>query len=102
VNSGYAPLTFGTILTIAKWMNELGKTSAITPASIAAKAAAFTGPMYLGDPHLVFGTKPFASIGSVRALFYGYLGKNKFYPEGDGKWVCPPVPASGCTGPPAP
>jgi len=102
VNSGYAPLTFGTILTIAKWMNELGKTSAITPTAIAAKAAAFTGPMYLGDPHLVFGTKPFASIGSVRALFYGYLGKNKFYPEGGGKWLCPPVPASGCTGPPAP
>ncbi|MGA2756652.1 MAG: ABC transporter substrate-binding protein [Solirubrobacteraceae bacterium] len=101
-NSGYSPLTFGTILTIAKWMNALGKPSAITSAAIAAKAAAFTGPMYLGDSKLVFGTKPFASIGSIRALFYTYLGKNRFFEATNGQWLCPPVPASGCTVPGAP
>ncbi len=96
-DSGYSPLTFGSILTIVKWMNELGSPSAITSAAISAKAAAFTGPMYMGDSTLVFGMPPFTSIGSIRALFYNYLGEDKFKEVSGGQWICPPVPASGCT-----
>jgi branched-chain amino acid transport system substrate-binding protein len=98
-NSGYSPLTFGTILTIVRFMNELGSPSKITSAAISAKAAAFKGPMFLGDTKLVFGTPPFPDIGSVRALFYTYKGKNKFSDAIGGKWLCPPIPASGCTAP---
>jgi hypothetical protein len=97
--SGFSPLTFGTILTIVKWMNELGSPAKITSAAISAKAAAFKGPMFMGDSKLVFGQKPFPDIGSVRALFYTYLGKGKFKEVSGGKWLCPPVPASGCTMP---
>ena len=77
VNSGFAPLTFGTILTIAKWIDQLGPTT-FTSAEIASTAQAFTGPMFLGDPNIKFGVPPFTSIGSIRALFYGYHGKGKF------------------------
>jgi branched-chain amino acid transport system substrate-binding protein len=97
VNNGYAPLTFGTILTIAKWMNELGKPKFVTSAAIAAKAAAFTGPMYLGDAKLVFGQAPYPDIGSIRALFYTYKGNNAFNEVSGGQWICPPITASGCT-----
>jgi branched-chain amino acid transport system substrate-binding protein len=94
VNSGFAPLTFGTILTIAKWINQLGPTT-FTSAQIASTAQAFTGPMFLGDPNIKFGVPPFTSIGSIRALFYNYKGKGKFVETTAGKWVCPPVPT--CT-----
>jgi branched-chain amino acid transport system substrate-binding protein len=94
VNSGFAPLTFGTVLTVAKWINQLGPTT-YTSASIATTAAAFTGPMYLGDPNIKFGVPPFTSIGSIRALFYSYKGKGKFVETTSGKWICPPVPT--CT-----
>ena len=94
--AGFSPLTFGMILTIDKWMNQLGPSN-ITSASIAQKAAAFTGPMYLGDPKLVFGQPPFPAIGSVRALFYTYKGNNQFNEVSNGQWICPPIPASGCT-----
>lgn len=93
-NSGYAPLTFGTILTIAKWINQIGVAN-YTSASIASAAAAFTGPMFLGDPNIKFGVPPFTSIGSIRALFYQYKGKGKFVETTGGKWLCPPVPT--CT-----
>jgi len=93
--AGFSPLTFGMILTIDKWMNQLGPSN-VTSAAIAAKAAAFTGPMYLGDPHLIFGQQPFPAIGSIRALFYTYLGNNQFKEVSNGQWICPPITASGC------
>jgi branched-chain amino acid transport system substrate-binding protein len=94
VNSGFAPLTFGTILTIAKWINEIGPSS-YTSTSLASEAAAFTGPMFLGDPTIKFGVAPFAAIGSLRSLFYQYKGHGKFVETTGGKWVCPPLPS--CT-----
>ncbi len=93
--AGFSPLTFGMILTIDKWMTQLGP-SHITSAAIAQKAAAFTGPMYLGDTKLVFGQQPFPAIGSIRALFYTYKGNNQFNEVSNGQWICPPVTASGC------
>ncbi len=75
VNSGFAPLTFGTILTIAKWIKQLGVN--FTSADIAKTAAAFTGPMFLGDPNIKFGVPPFTAIGSIRALFYQLQGKGQ-------------------------
>ncbi len=91
VNSGYAPLTFGTILTIAKWIKELGGPD-FTSAGISQEAAAFTGPMFLGDPNIKFGVPPFATIGSIRALFYENTGGNTFKETTGGQWLCPPVP----------
>jgi len=66
--------------------------------AIASEAAAFKGPMFLGDPSINFGIQPYTSIGSIRALFYTYLGSDKFNEVINGQWICPPVAASGCTG----
>ena len=93
--AGFSPLTFGMILTIDKWMNQLGP-SKVNSTTIAQKAAAFTGPMFLGDTKLVFGQQPFPAIGSIRALFYTYKGNNQFNEASNGQWICPPVTASGC------
>jgi branched-chain amino acid transport system substrate-binding protein len=93
--AGFSPLTFGMILTIDKWMTELGPSN-VNSATIAQKAAAFTGPMYLGDSKLIFGQAPFPAIGSIRALFYTYKGNNAFNEVSGGQWICPPVTASGC------
>jgi len=93
--AGFAPLSFGLMLTIDKWMNELGPSN-VSSATLAQKAAAFTGPMYLGDSKLVFGQAPFPAIGSIRALFYTYKGNNQFNEVSNGQWICPPVTASGC------
>jgi branched-chain amino acid transport system substrate-binding protein len=94
VNSGFAPLTFGSVLTIAKWINEIG-VSAYTSTALAQQAAAFTGPMFLGDPTIKFGVAPFAAIGSLRSLFYTYKGHGKFVESTGGKWICPPI--ASCT-----
>lgn len=91
MNSGYAPLTFGTVLTVVKWINQLGPAN-YTSAAIAQKAASFTGPMFMGDPHIKFGVPPFPTLGSIRALFYTYHGHNDFTAAAGGQWICPPVP----------
>jgi branched-chain amino acid transport system substrate-binding protein len=93
--AGFSPLAFGMILTIDKWMTELGPGN-ITSAAIAQKAAAFTGPMYLGDNKLIFGQAPFPSLGSIKALFYTYKGGGLFNEVSNGQWICPPLTASGC------
>lgn len=87
--NGYAPQTFGAILTIAKWLNELGPANA-TSEAIAQKLASFTGPMFMGDPKIKFGQDPFPTIGSVRALIYEYLGNGRFFGTTKGRWLCPP------------
>lgn len=91
--NGYAPQTFGVILTIAKFLNELGPAKA-TSARMAEKLAAFRGPMFLGDPRIQFGQEPYPAIGSVRALIYKYIGNNKFDLTTRGQWLCPPGVAS--------
>jgi branched-chain amino acid transport system substrate-binding protein len=90
-NSGYAPLTFGTVLTVVKWLNHLGPAN-YTGAAISKLAASFTGPMFMGDPHIKFGVPPFPTLGSIRALFYTYHGHGSFTAGAGGQWLCPPVP----------
>jgi len=92
--SGYSANTFGAVLTVAKWLNQLGP-SGYTAAAIASTATAFTGPTFMGDPNIKFGVPPFTAIGSIRALIYTYKGKGKFSENTGGNWICPPVPT--CT-----
>jgi branched-chain amino acid transport system substrate-binding protein len=92
--SGYAANTFGTVLAVASWINQLGA-SGYTSAAIASTATAFTGPTFMGDPSIKFGVPPFTAIGSIRALIYSYKGKGKFSESTGGSWICPPVPT--CT-----
>ncbi len=92
LNSGYAPLTFGMILTVAHWLNQLVAQNKYTASAIIHKAATFTGPMWMGDPHIKFGVPPFATIGSTRGLFYTYLGNNKYKADNDGHFVSAPIP----------
>lgn len=94
VMSGYAPLTFGAVLTVAKWINELG-VSDYTANAIAAKAASFTGPMFMGDPRIKFGLPPYPTVGSMRAIFYRYQGGGNWVSTTGGKFICAPIP--GCT-----
>ncbi len=88
---------FGTTLTLAKWLNELGPTH-LTPAAITAKARAFPGPMYLGAPHIKFGVQPTPGVGNLGVRFYTYLGNGKWKDATGGDWVCPKGQAEvGCS-----
>lgn len=96
LTSGLAPLSFGAVLTAARWIDELGVNGYTSPA-ISAKAKAFTGPMFMGDPNIKFGVPPYPTLGSTRAIFYAYDGNGKFTPTTGGKFICAPIPT--CTTP---
>jgi len=83
-----AAQTFGTGLLLGKILNEIGY-SKLTPASISAKLKAFTGPMFLGDPVLKFGTKPYPAVGTTRARFFTYTSKG-WKDATNGKWLSAP------------
>jgi branched-chain amino acid transport system substrate-binding protein len=81
-------VAFSEILTIDKFMNEVGYAN-LTPAAILAKAKAFTGPLALGAPSLDCGQ--FASAPAVcndRTQFFQYEGKNKWLKAAG--WLTPP------------
>ncbi len=81
------PQAFGTALLLAKIMNEVGPNN-LTTAAISAKIKAYTGAAFLGDTKLAFGTKPFPSIGSLRARFYT-RETNGWKDATGGKWLTP-------------
>ena len=71
-------INFSNGLLMAKIFNELGPDN-LTTSAISAKLDAFTGPTFIGETQEKFGTKPYPSVGSLRARFFTY--------EGNGKWV---------------
>lgn len=55
----WTPTTFGLMLTLAQWMNEIGAKH-VSPQTLIAKAKAFKGPLLLGPPVLHCGKYPSA------------------------------------------
>jgi ABC-type branched-subunit amino acid transport system substrate-binding protein len=88
----FSQTLFGMTLLIARVFNEIGPTH-ITTAAIAAKTKEFTGPMFLGDPKIRFGTQPFPNIGSLSARFYTLDGSGKWSDATGGRWIVAPPPA---------
>ncbi|HKO26799.1 MAG TPA: ABC transporter substrate-binding protein [Solirubrobacteraceae bacterium] len=81
-------VTFGQVLTTAKFLNEVGY-GKITPATVLAKAKAFTGPVALGAPSLQCGKYPSApGICNDRTQFFLYKGKHAFVKTAG--WLQPP------------
>ena len=81
-------VTFGQILTTARFLNELGY-GHITPTAILDKAKAFKGPVALGAPSLDCGKYPTApGICNDRTQFFLYKGKHAFVKTAG--WLQPP------------
>ena len=81
-------VTFGQVLTTAKFLNELSP-GHIAPQAVLQKAKAFKGPQALGAPALDCGKYPSApGICNDRTQFFVYKGKHVFV-KGAG-WLQPP------------
>ncbi len=81
-------VTFGQVLTTARFLNELGY-GHITPTAVLDKAKAFKGPVALGAPALQCGKYPSApGICNDRTQFFLYKGKHAFVKTAG--WLQPP------------
>jgi len=81
-------VTFGQILTTARFLNELGY-GHITPQAVLDKAKSFKGPVALGAPSLDCGKYPAApGICNDRTQFFLYKGKHAFVKTAG--WLQPP------------
>jgi branched-chain amino acid transport system substrate-binding protein len=81
-------VAFSQLLTIDRFMNEIGYAS-LSPSAILAKAKAFTGPVALGAPSLdcgMFSSAP--AVCNDRTQFFLYGGKNHWTKEAG--WLQPP------------
>jgi branched-chain amino acid transport system substrate-binding protein len=82
-------VAFAQVLTTVRYLNQLGYGKA-TPATILAKAKAFTGPVALGAPELSCGKYPSApAVCNDRAQFFQYHGKHAFMKVAS--WLQPPA-----------
>jgi branched-chain amino acid transport system substrate-binding protein len=82
-------VSFGQMLTTARFLNQLGY-GHITPAAVLAKAKAFTGPVALGAPALQCGKYPSApAVCNDRTQFFLYKGKHAFVKSAG--WLQPPA-----------
>jgi len=82
-------VSFGQMLTTARFLNQLGY-SGITPSAVLAKAKAFTGPVALGAPSLQCGKYPSApAVCNDRTQFFLYKGKHAFVKSAG--WLQPPA-----------
>ena len=82
-------VSFGQMLTTARFLNQLGY-SGITPSAVLAKAKAFTGPVALGAPSLQCGKYPSApAVCNDRTQFFLYKGKHVFVKSAG--WLQPPA-----------
>jgi branched-chain amino acid transport system substrate-binding protein len=82
-------VAFSQILTIDRFMNEVGYAN-LSPSAILAKAKAFTGPLALGAPALdcgMFSSAP--AVCNDRTQFFLYGGKNHWTKEAG--WLQPPA-----------
>jgi branched-chain amino acid transport system substrate-binding protein len=81
-------VSFGQVLTTARFLNQLGYGN-ITPSAVLAKAKAFTGPVALGAPSLDCGKYPSApAVCNDRTQFFLYKGKHVFVKAAG--WLQPP------------
>ena len=81
-------VTFGQVLTTAKFLNQLGY-GHITPQAVLQAAKAFKGPVALGAPALQCGKYPDApGICNDRTQFFQYKGKHVFVKTAG--WLQPP------------
>jgi branched-chain amino acid transport system substrate-binding protein len=81
-------VTFGQVLTTARFLNEVGYAN-LTPTAVLDKAKAFTGPVALGAPALQCGKYPSApGICNDRTQFFVYKGKHEFVKSAG--WLQPP------------
>ncbi|HTX08914.1 MAG TPA: ABC transporter substrate-binding protein [Solirubrobacteraceae bacterium] len=81
-------VSFGQMLTTARFLNQLGY-GHITPSAVLAKAKAFTGPVALGAPSLQCGKYPSApAVCNDRTQFFLYKGKHVFVKTAG--WLQPP------------
>jgi branched-chain amino acid transport system substrate-binding protein len=81
-------VSFASVLTTVKFLNELGP-DALDPDGIVDKARAFTGPVVLGAPELQcekYDDAP--AICNDRTQFFTYSGKNQF--DKAAEWLQPP------------
>ena len=84
--SGFAASPFAKLMTLVKWLNELGPNA--TPAQLTAKAKSFTGPQWQGGPTLKCGAVPTApSVCNTSARIYEYHGNKKWTDSTKGKWI---------------
>jgi branched-chain amino acid transport system substrate-binding protein len=78
-------------LTLDKAINQAGPS--VTRASLEAKLRAVTGPLFLGDPTVRFGTNPVTpSVGATAGTFTSYKGNGRWTNPTGGTWVAGPVP----------
>jgi branched-chain amino acid transport system substrate-binding protein len=81
-------VTFGQVLTTARFLNEVGYDK-LSPTAVLDKAKAFTGPVALGAPALQCGKYPSApGICNDRTQFFLYKGKHAFVKTAG--WLQPP------------
>jgi branched-chain amino acid transport system substrate-binding protein len=81
-------VSFGQVLTTAKFLNEIGY-GKITPTAVLDKAKAYTGPVALGAPEVQCGKYPSApGICNDRTQFFVYNGKHAFVKTAG--WLQPP------------
>jgi branched-chain amino acid transport system substrate-binding protein len=82
-------VSFGQVLTTARFLNQLGY-GHITPSAVLAKAKAFTGPVALGAPALQCGKYSSApAVCNDRTQFFLYKGKHVFVKSAG--WLQPPA-----------
>jgi hypothetical protein len=81
-------VSFGSVLTTIKFLNEVGPDNLTTDA-VVEKARSFTGPVALGAPELQCDKyKDAPGICNDRTQFFTYSGKNQFDKAAD--WLQPP------------
>jgi branched-chain amino acid transport system substrate-binding protein len=74
----WVPTSMATVLTIIKFINEVGADN-ITPQAIADKAKAFKGPLVFGAPQVQCGKYPDApAVCNDQTQFFDYSGKGQF------------------------
>lgn len=84
----FAQLAFGTIMTNAKLLNQIGKGSNFTSAQFESALKRFRGPSMFGPPALKWGSVPgLPALGTATARLYTYLGDGKWADATKGKWV---------------
>jgi branched-chain amino acid transport system substrate-binding protein len=89
-------VAFSQILTIDRFMNEIGYAS-LSPSAILAKAKSFTGPVALGAPSLDCGEFPSApAVCNDRAQFFQFTGMTGGHPNWVkvAGWLTPPSTSS--------
>lgn len=84
----FAQLAFGTIMTDAKLLNQIGKGANFTSADFENAIKSFKGPAMFGPPDLKWGSVPgLPALGIVAARAYTYEGNGKWTDATNGKWV---------------